>query len=333
MRAQFSKDGPVIIAEVGSNWFTIDDCFASIVAARRVGADVVKFQAFTFEALFGIEPHEGVSRHFELPLEWLPKLRACSEEIGIGFMCTAFSPGILRIVDKYVDMHKIASSCSSWPALLDEAKATGKPVLFSTGAMTLAEVKASYDRLGPRAVPLYCVAAYPARSTDLDMIEAIADVTGQTRVGYSDHSLDYIETPRAAWRVHGACVIEKHFTAISNRQTPDSGHSLSPNEFSLMVDAIRGHDKDGAPPRPSRVGFFTDEVGMRTLHRRRIVATRAIQAGELFTESNIGPYRALHPSGEGRIFWPEAFGTLLGQRARHLTAAGESITIDNVQPC
>ena len=68
-------------------------------------------------------------------------------------------------------------------------------------------------------------------------------------VGYSDHTVG-IEVPIAAVAL-GAVVIEKHMTLNQNLPGPDHKASAEPDEFTLMVSAIRnttGND-DAYPSR------------------------------------------------------------------------------------
>ena len=91
---------PFIIAEIGSNWLTIDDCFFSIKQAKYAGADAVKFQVFDHESLYG--SHKNMAH--VLPVMWLPALAARCNEIGIEFMCSAFSPELAELVNPYVNI-------------------------------------------------------------------------------------------------------------------------------------------------------------------------------------------------------------------------------------
>lgn len=253
-------DKILIIAEVGSNWRTLDDCLTSIVIAKDVGADVVKFQIFTAEALYGFLP-ESWDRSRELLKEWLPILKAKADEVGIEFACTAFSPELVAVVDPYVKRHKVASSDCSWVAMLDAVKATGKQVLLSVGAATHTEIGEALDRLPltTDVILIYCEAAYPAKYHDLRKISILADMIGLP-VGFSDHTIDVIHAPREAMN-RGAVVIEKHFTAFPNIETPDRGHSLSPNEFADMVSVLRGGWKIEFGPSPG-------EADMVAYHKR-----------------------------------------------------------------
>jgi N,N'-diacetyllegionaminate synthase len=323
---------PYIIAEVGSNWQTLDDCKLSIAMAKRAGADAVKFQAFTHEALYGRpEPTvveddglDGPNRpNFVttvqrlpgvLPLDWLPILAEKARVTGIDFLCSAFSPELVSAVDPFVEMHKVASAELSHVRLLEAVRATGKPVLLSTGASTPGDIQQAHDVLrgAGQVVLLYCVASYPATDIDFRHMDKLREFG--CPVGYSDHSTDSLVIPKAAidW---GACVLEKHFTAIE-AATPDRPHSLTVDQFKRMVLSIRGE-------LPFAWGSG-EENDMRIRHNRRLVATRDVQPGEALSESgNFGIYRSLKSDTRGLSGF--AASAVHDKRATRAIQAGEAI--------
>lgn len=264
---------PYIIAEVGSNWLTKEDCLTSIDLAAQCGANAVKFQYFTHEDLYGpgvgAFPLLGDHGNPELPGEWIPELAVRCKGQAVDFLCTVFNPDKVKDVDPYVRMHKVASSECSYPALLEALKGTGKPVILSTGGHRLPEIAASLDMLGKTPVCLlYCVGSYPANNVNLFKIDALRNAYPACAVGYSDHTLDAYYYPRSAVVNHGAVVLEKHFYALaSGAATPDRDHSLCPNAFGDMCTYVRAN------------GFITpqddrrdDEEDMRRYHRRRPTA-------------------------------------------------------------
>lgn len=315
---------PFIVAEVGSNWRTLDDCLMSIRASKACGADAVKFQAFTHEALYGSPMRyddigdallKGV-----LPLEWLPRLKAEADKVGIEFMCSAFSPELLRAVNPFVNIHKIASAELTHVRLLEAARDSGKPVFLSTGAsgqadIAQARVTLAAHPMGPTPVILmYCVAAYPAREVNLALIPVMRSHFGSL-VGYSDHSLDARTIPQAAIH-HGACVLEKHVTFIEG-DTPDSAHSITSGEFERMVLSLRGNPVD-------RIGFTSEEQPMILRHNRRLIATRDIRPGETLEEGvNFGIYRSL--KDDTKALSPFAIAKVHGRTAKGAIAAGDGI--------
>jgi sialic acid synthase SpsE len=290
---------PYIVAEVGSNWASREDAVASIGAAKAAGADCVKFQAFDWESLYG--PNEEKrrleeiadlpgcpTRPLRLPLAWLPALKEKAHACGIDFACTAFSPELVAAVDPFVPWHKVASSDATWPQLLEAVAATGKPIVLSVGAKSRGDIAATLQTLGgpakARTVLMYCVSAYPARTIDLRVMAEL-NVYG-LRVGFSDHSTDIVGHPVAAAR-QGAVVIEKHFTAFPELDTPDRPHSLTADEFQTMVENIRGTRRHAIGPTP-------EERDMLLKYNRRLLATRDIAAGDVFTYGhNFGAYRSL----------------------------------------
>jgi N,N'-diacetyllegionaminate synthase len=314
---------PYIIAEVGSNWRTLEDCLESILAAKSAGADAVKFQAFNFAALYGLynaldagaETVLAISK-CRLELDWLPKLKEKADECDIEFMCTAFSPDLVKAVDPFVSVHKVASSDAAWPQMLEAVGDTGKPVILSTGAKTAVEVKQALEVLdGARSVVLlYCVAAYPAVFADLDRMELL-DVLYDKPFGFSDHTLGITAAVEASRR--GATVIEKHFTAFPDLDTPDRPHSITSDDFKLMVDVIRDH-------HAAEVVASPEERDMLLRHNRRLIATRDIAEGETLTYGeNFGAYRSLKDDVYGMS--PFDWMSVEGRKAAQAIRRGDGI--------
>ena len=269
-----------IIAEIGSNWESLDDCFQSIQEAHNSGANAAKFQMFTHAELYGIS---GQLKH-ELPHDWVPLLRRQCDRSGIEFMCTAFSPEGFEYINPYVDIHKIASSCITTTPILKKVASFNKKTILSTGASSIGEIRLAMNHFpGQLVTPLYCVANYPAKVINLENIRLMEKELG-VKVGYSDHSTDVLNIPRMAVQM-GAVVIEKHLDC-ARKGTPDSPHSISPDEFRLMVDSI-----NNIRTIP-RIGWIPEEQGMVLMHRNRLMAIKDIKSGDMFDETNYGCFRS-----------------------------------------
>ena len=316
-----------IVAEVGSNWRTFEEAKDSIPMAKNVGADVVKFQFFTGKELFGFDPdttpdqfrgNRALYPSGWLPPSWLPLLKEKADACGIEFMCTAFSPAGVEIVDQYVKRHKVASSDLNYPQLLDAIAATGKPILLSTGGHSWSDIAHALGYLGEaksRTTLLYCSSEYPSTWHNLRLINVMREKFG-VEVGYSDHTID-VYTPVTAAHIHGASCVEKHFKLRADLNTPDSPHSLDPERFSYMVDLIRNPQAHMKMPNPG-------ECSMILRHNRRLIALRDIQPGETFVfGENFGAYRSLKDDTYGLS--PFAWSEVNGKVATKARMAGDGI--------
>jgi sialic acid synthase SpsE len=224
-----------VIAEIGSNFKTQDDCIRSVGCAKEAGADAVKFQYFTGADLYG--PLYGGTRNLIIDVEGLAE--ECGWK-GIEFMCTAFSPTGYRMVDPFVKRHKVASSEITALDILNTVNSLGKPVILSTGGATGDEIARALLML--RNVPvtiLYCEVAYPARVVDFRRFDELKARFGPVcEIGYSDHSIDVLNIPGTA-RDRGAKILEKHVNFTEHTDTPDAGHSISGKEFAMMTKYLK----------------------------------------------------------------------------------------------
>jgi len=234
-----------IIADIGSNFNTLQEAYISIEKAKEAGADMAKFQLFSEFDLYG---DGSTERNIE---PWLPLLKECCDLHKIDFGCTAFSVEGLAAVDPFVKCHKVASSCVTHLPLLEAIAATRKHVYMSVGACTRDEILAAIEICPPTSL-IYCQASYPSRMFNPGWFLALEELYPD--VGYSDHTIDIYGAPVIAAR-WGADPIEKHFTAFPLMDTPDRLHSLTTPEFKLMVEAIRNGFPKEIGPSPEEAEF------------------------------------------------------------------------------
>ena len=295
-----------IIAEAGVNHNgSVAKAKQLIDVSADAGADLVKFQTFTAEAVITktaekANYQKNLTDKSETQLEMLKKLELdysahielidYCEQKNIQFLSTAFDhDSIDLLAELNIPFYKIPSGEITNLPYLRHVGRMGKPVVMSTGMATLDEVRAAMDVLLKVGVKknsltiLHCNTEYPTPMEDVNLraMLTIRDELG-VKVGYSDHTLG-IEIPVAAV-VLGATVIEKHFTLERTLPGPDHAASLEPEGLKAMVAAIRNIEKamgDGMKrPSPS-------EIKNIPIARKSIVSAKNIQKGEVFIEYNL----------------------------------------------
>ena len=214
-------------------------------AAKEAGADACKFQHFRAADL---QPERyALLKPLELTDAEMLNIKWHCDAIGIEFMCTPFGVRECEFLAPIVKRMKVASGClENWP-LLAAVKATGLPVILSTGMSDEKRIDAALEALGTYkdGAPLtllQCTSAYPCKAEDANLLamDELADTFG-TPVGFSDHTQGITIALAAVAR--GATVLEKHLTLDRNADGPDHKASIEPKEFRIMVDAIRTIEK------------------------------------------------------------------------------------------
>lgn len=241
-----------LIAEAGSSHDgDLDKATCLILAAKRAGADAVKFQTYHAETLARQRnaPNALPSyRRYEMALDWLPVLKGECDEAGIEFMTTCYHVDYLPIIAPHVARFKISSFEAGGRGFLAAHVPYRKPLVISTGMMTGEEVRELSNRLldqhlGAEAmratVLLHCTSAYPCPldQANLWAIGALKDCWGGP-VGLSDHTAH--EWTGALAVAAGARVIEVHFRLDETDPTnPDYPHSLTPEQLRAYVEHVR----------------------------------------------------------------------------------------------
>jgi N-acetylneuraminate synthase len=353
----------IVIAEAGVNHNGRTDLALDLVdAAAKAGADAVKFQTFVADQVarpdaVKAEYQKQAGRSGETQLQMLQDLELSAEahravaarcrEKGIEFISTPFDEESLSFLCEEIGVTrlKIASGEITNGPLLLRAARTGLPVLLSTGASTLDDIRralgvltfgmivednaqpcraafeAAFDspegraRLAERVTLLQCTSAYPAPLEDVNLraIDGLRAAFGLP-VGISDHSVG-IAVPVAATAL-GSTVVEKHFTLDRSMPGPDHRASIEADDLTRMIAAIR--DVEQALGRRDKT-LGPSENANQAVIRRSLVAIRPIRRGESLGEHNVGARR---PAGG---LSPMAFWELCGTEAHRDYQPGELI--------
>ena len=277
-----------IIAEIGSNWLTKEDCYTSITKAKDCGVDAVKFQHYDDIDLYGFDADKDTHKN-AIPEAWVADLSRFARELGVEFGCTFFSDKKLKNHIEALDFIKVASSDMQHDDIIQVAKESGKPVYISTGGHTNKEIEQMVDQHDDKCITwLFCDSAYPSYSIPYASIAQLERLAGRA-VGISDHTKGQV-TLVAAHQFWDFPVIEKHVNLTGVMSRPDSG------SFAINESDLRKLVKAAKNRRQNEILDSTFERSMRELHNRRIVATKEIAKGEELTEENTAFARAVYPN-------------------------------------
>jgi sialic acid synthase SpsE len=244
----------LVVGEVGSNYDQSLDIAKEFVAALAAcGADAVKFQTLRRADLVaprawidGEWVENPVHRNFsnlELPDDWHYGLQQTATSHDIEFISTPFYLEAVELLERVgVRTYKIASGDITFLPLLEAVGRTGKRVLLSTGASSLADVDQAINVLtrsgASDIVLLHCVSNYPPQWDEMNLraMVTLREAFG-LQVGLSDHSPGCV-APIAAVAM-GAAVIEKHVTFDRSLSGPDHPFAMTMDEFGELVQKVR----------------------------------------------------------------------------------------------
>jgi N-acetylneuraminate synthase len=242
-----------VVAEIGINHNgDIDLAKRLISVAAAAGCDAVKFQKRTIEVVYTPEelakPRENpfgptngdLKFGLEFEREEYEEIDAFCKSLKMLWFASPWDEGSVDFLEQFdTPVYKIASASLTDDHLLRHVRATGKPIIASTGMSTYAEIDHAVEVLGKEdLILLHTTSTYPANYDELNLraIETMAARYG-VPIGYSGHETG-IPTSVCAVAL-GACCVERHITMDRASWGSDQAASLEPNGITRLVRDIR----------------------------------------------------------------------------------------------
>lgn len=316
---------PYVIAEIGVNHEgSLDLARRLIHLAKEGGANAAKFQSYKANRIaskhspaywdIAKEPAESQFELFQRYDKFGPEefrlLADCCREAEIDFISTPFDTEAVEFLNSLVPFFKVASADINNVPLLRQIGSKRKPVVLSTGASTLDEIRFAVETLtqagAEDVVLLHCVLNYPCpmRNAHINMIKGLQRAYPNNVVGYSDHTLpdERMLVLTAAW-LNGALVLEKHFTHDKTLPGNDHYHAMDRDDLLKFIanldllEEVLGNEYKSS---------LDEEAPARQHARRSIVIERALKAGQVITEQDLTCKRPAH--GISPLFWDQVIG-------------------------
>ncbi|MGV7976752.1 MAG: N-acetylneuraminate synthase family protein [Anaerolineaceae bacterium] len=243
-----------IIAEIGINHNgSLEFAKQMILAAHQAGVDAVKFQKRTPELCV---PEHQRSQMRDTPWGYISYLdyrykvefgqedyqeidRYC-KELGITWLASSWDIPSVEFMEQFnPPAHKIPSALLTDHALLRAYRATGRPLILSTGMSTLEQIKESVALVGEENLILcHTTSSYPCPPDELNlrMIQTLRGMFS-CPIGYSGHEVGLV--PSAVAVALGACLVERHITLDRAMWGSDQSASVEPQGIEHLVKYIR----------------------------------------------------------------------------------------------
>ena len=322
---------PYIIAEIGVNHeCSLKKAKKLILNAKLGGADAAKFQTYKAHLItskyarsYWDTKKEKTKNQFELFKKYdhfeekhYKELYKYCKKVKIEFMSTPFDDKAVDMLDPLVKFYKISSSDITNFPLLKKIASKKKPILLSTGASSLKEVKKSVKFIEKngckKIIIMHCILNYPTLDKDanLNMISSLKKNFPKNLIGYSDHTLpsenmDIITTSF----ILGAKVIEKHFTLNKRSRGNDHYHSMDIYDLKKINLNIKNIFTSIGNKEKN---FLNSEINSRKFARRSLIAKKLIKKNQIIQKSDLICKRP------GTGIKPENINKVIGKRAKRI---------------
>ena len=276
-----------VIAEIGINHNgSVDTAKDLIFGAVGAGADCVKFQKRTPELCvpkdqwhlerdtpWGRMTYIDYRRKVEFGVEDYAEIDRYCKELGVAWTASCWDEPSIDFMEQFEPpFYKMASASLTDIPLLRKARATGRPLMISTGMSTMEEIVDAVKAVGTHdhadrasLMIAHSTSTYPCKVDELNllMIRTLKDRYPGVPIGYSGHETGL--SPSLAATALGASFLERHITLDRAMWGTDQAASVELVGFERLVRDVRDIQRslgDGV----KRV--YESEMGPRAKLRR-----------------------------------------------------------------
>jgi N-acetylneuraminate synthase len=277
-----------IVAEIGINHNgSIDNARRLIDAAANAKCDAVKFQKRTPELCvpihqrnqmrdtpWGVMSYLKYRHRMEFGIDDYAILIEHCRSRSIDWFTSCWDESAVDFIEWFEPIgYKIPSAVLTDAALLQKFRATGRPLILSTGMSTMSQIEAAVAELGTENLLItHATSTYPCPLAELNlrMIQTIR-ARFDCAVGYSGHEVGLATTLAAVCL--GASLIERHITLDRAMWGTDQAASVEPHGLERLVQYIR--DVEFAMGDGVKTVYESERAVMQKLRRtdRLMVAT------------------------------------------------------------
>jgi N-acetylneuraminate synthase len=243
-----------VVAEIGLNHNgELDMAERLIEAARAAGVDAVKFQKRTPELAvptpqrdipretpWGVMSYMDYRKRIEFGAAEYARIAEYCASRSLAWFASVWDEPAVDFLEPFSPVcYKVPSAAVTDLPLLERVKATGRPVILSTGMSTMAEIREAVRVLGTeRLVLLHCTSTYPAKADEINL-RMIATLREEfdCPIGYSGHEAG-LQISYAAVAL-GASMLERHITLDRTLWGSDQAASVEPWGLSRLMRDVR----------------------------------------------------------------------------------------------
>jgi len=243
-----------IVAEIGINHNgDLEIAKDMILTAKETGVDAVKLQKrepdlcvpkeqrdIMRETPWGYISYMDYRKRMEFGGKEYQEIDKLCKELKLDWFTSVWDEPSVDFMETFDPLcYKMPSAALTDHDLLRKVRATGRPIILSTGMSTFDQIKDAVNVIGTDNLLItHSTSTYPCDPLELNlnMIPRLKEHY-PCPIGYSGHEVGLITSVVAV--AMGACLVERHFTLDRAMWGSDQSASVEPGGFRKLVKYIR----------------------------------------------------------------------------------------------